>query len=74
MEYKERFHQSMNGIGKYTDVKEFAYNVCKEREMEYVEGFSVGGEPSDVKVTVKGSLSDFIDKKTDMLKPVTDNE
>lgn len=73
MTYRERFHQSMNGIGKYTDVKEFAYSVCKEREMKDVEGFSVGGEPSNVKATVKGSLSDFIDK-TGMIKPVSDEE
>lgn len=73
MKHKERFHQSMNGIGKYTDVKEFAYNVCKEREMKDVEGFSVGGEPSDVKVTVKGSLSDILDK-TGMIKPVSEEE
>ena len=70
----EKYHQSMNGLGKYTEVKEFALRVCKEREMKDVEGFSVGGEPSDVKVTVNGSLSDFIDKKTGMIKPVTDNE
>lgn len=73
MEHKERFHQSMNGIGKYTEVKEFALSVCKEREMENMEGFSVGGEPSNVKVTVKGSLSDILDK-TGMIKPVTDEE
>lgn len=70
----EKYHQSMNGLGKYTEVKEFALNVCKEREMRDVEGFSVGGEPSTVKMTVKGSLSDILDKKTGMIKPVTDNE